>query len=151
VKLVADDPGEEPGRDAFRKYYWQHANMYATSYCFAEALSAFKRKFLRKEITESQYIANIREFIRLSLGTNLCIDEVPILDPKVIGEAERLIKTYKIDFLDCFQIVTIMHGRFSVLGPNSQSLLITADKELADVALRERVRVWNCRIEPSPV
>src|ERR1700729_3658078 len=112
VKLVADDPDEEPGRDVLRKYYWQNpANMYATSYCFAEALSAFKTKFLRRKITEAQYIGYCRNFIRQTIGGNLRKDEVSILSASVIDEAERLIKTYKIDFLDCFQIVTIMRGQ----------------------------------------
>jgi hypothetical protein len=38
VKLVADDSDEEPGRDVLRKYYHEHSNRYATSYCITEAL-----------------------------------------------------------------------------------------------------------------
>jgi predicted nucleic acid-binding protein len=116
VKLVADDPDEEPGRDVLRKYYHEHSNRYATSYCVTEAFSAFKGKFVRGQIAENQYIKYVRDFIRTVIGANLQIDEVPLLSPVVLGEAERLIKTYKIDFLDCFQIVTILQGRFRVLG-----------------------------------
>src|SRR5271156_1661070 len=98
VKLVADDPSEEPGREVLRKYYWGHAaRMYATSYCITEAFSAFKRKFLQGRITEDQYISYVRTFIRQFLGGNLRKDEVPILSPVVMSEAERLIKKYKID------------------------------------------------------
>lgn len=151
VKLVADDPEEALGRDILREYYWQHpANLYATSFSITEALSAFKGKFHRGKITESQYIRYVREFIRQTIGANLRIDEVPILSPVVVSEAERLIKAHKIDFLDCFQIVTIMHGQFKVLGPNSQSILITADHGLAKAARAEGARVWECTSEPAP-
>jgi predicted nucleic acid-binding protein len=151
VKLIADDPEDEPGRKAVREYYWQHTDsVYATSFSIAETFSAFKGKFRREQITESQYVKYVREFIRLTVGANLRIDEVSIFSSVVVRDAERLIKTYQIDFLDCFQIVTIMHGKFSVLGPNSQSLLITADDGLAKAARAEGAKVWNCRNEPAP-
>jgi predicted nucleic acid-binding protein len=151
VKLVADDPDEEPGRAALRKYYWGHTDsVYATSYCVTETFSAFKRKSQQHRITEDQYIKYVLDFCRLILGLNLRIDEVPILAPVVSTEAERLIKKHKIDFLDCFQIVTILHGRFPKLGPNSQSILITADRDLATAARAEGARVWECTSEPAP-
>ncbi len=151
VKLVADDPAEEPGRDVLRRYYWQHTDgMYATSYCITETFSVLKRKFLQGLITEANYIRYVQNFIRQFLGVNLRQDDVPILSPVVFSEAERLIKKHKIDFLDCFQIVTIMHGRFNVLGPNSQSILVTADEGLANAARAECVKVWECRSEPAP-
>jgi predicted nucleic acid-binding protein len=151
VKLVADDPDEEPGRDAVRKYYSGHRDsVYATSYCVTETFSVFKRKFLQRRITEDQYIKYVLEFLRLILGVNLRIDEVPILSPVVSTEAERLIKKHKVDFLDCFQIVTILRGRFRELGPNSQSVLITADRDLAKAARAEGARVWECTSEPAP-
>ena len=135
VKLVADDPEEEPGRDVLRTYYWHYAaSMYATSYCITEAFSAFKRKSQRGQITENQYIKYVQNFIQQILGANLRIDEVPILSSLVYTEAERLIKVYKIDFLDCFQIVTILRGQFHVLGPESKSILITGDRKLAEAA-----------------
>lgn len=151
VKLVANDPAEKPGRDAVRKYYHEHANMYATSYSVAETFSAFKGEFVRGEIAQNEYIKDVREFIRIVLGVHLQIDEVPILSPDVFSEAERLIKAHGIDFLDCFQIVTILRGRFRVLGPQSKSILITADRNLAKAARAEHARVWECTSEPAPV
>lgn len=124
VKLVADDPDEEPGRDALRKYYREHSNRYATSYCVTEAFSAFKLKFLRGRIPEAKYITYVHEFIRTVIGANLQIDEVSILLPIVRNEAERLIKTYKIDFLDCFQIVTVLAG---ALPPHGRRVAIDLD------------------------
>lgn len=151
VKLVADDPDEEPGREVLRQYYRDHSNRYATSYCVTEAFSAFKSKFLRKRIPEAQYITYVQDFIRTVIGANLQIDEVSILSPDVRKEAERLIQTHKIDFLDCFQIVTILRGRFRHSGPESKSILITADHGLARAARAEGVRVWECTTESAPV
>lgn len=151
VKLVADDPSEEPGRDCLRQYYRDHCgHQYATSYCVTEALSAFKMKFLRKQITEIQYIKYVHDFIRTIVGVNLRIDEVSILSPIVLSETERLIRTYKLDFLDCFQIVTILHGQFHMLGPASKSILVTADRELAKAARAEGAKVWECTTEAAP-
>lgn len=151
VKLVADDPDEEPGRDVLRQYYRENSSMYATSYCVTEAFSAFKWKFRRGRITEDQYIKYVKEFIHGVIGTSLRIDEVPILKPPVSTEAERLIQKYKIDFIDCFQIVTILHGQFRFLCNDSKSILITADHALAEAARAEGARVWEVTSEPAPV
>jgi hypothetical protein len=61
-----------------------------------------------------------------------------------------MIKQHGIDFLDCLQIVTILHGQFRHLGPNSKSLLITADEELAKAARAEGVNVWDCINDSAP-
>ncbi len=150
VKLVADDVDEEPGRSALRKYHREHAHPgYTTSFCIAETFGAFKLKFLRKKISEKEYLAYVRNFIRVT-GNTFQVDEVPILSPVVSSEAERLVARYKIDFVDCFQIVTIMRGRFRIFVGESQSILVTADHELAKAARSEGARVWECTIEPAP-
>ena len=151
VKLVADDVDELPGRDAVRAYYWPHAaHVYSTSYSVTEALSAFKSKYVRGRIVRDVYKLYIREFLKLTIGSNLRIDEVQILSPVVRDEFDRLIDTYDIDFLDCFQLVTIMHGEYGVLVGGSKSLLITADKKLAEAARKENVEAWYCVDEPAP-
>jgi predicted nucleic acid-binding protein len=151
VKLVADDADELPGRDAVRKYYWAHiAHVYSTSYSITEALSAFKVKYVRGRIARDLYKRYVREFLKLTIGSNLRIDELQILSPVVRNEFERLIDTYDIDFLDCFQLVTIMHGKYRIFVGRSKSLLITADKKLAEAARKENVDAWYCVDEPAP-
>jgi predicted nucleic acid-binding protein len=151
VKLVADDPDEVNGKDVLRAYYRSHcSSMYATSYCVAETLSVFKAKLNHRKITAERYIGYVQDFIRRIVGVNLRIDELPILSPTALIEGEQIFTKYGIDFIDCFQIVTILHGRFCVLGPNSQSILITADEGLAKAAIAEGARVWNCARDPAP-
>jgi predicted nucleic acid-binding protein len=150
VKLVADDVDEEPGRDVLRQYFGQCASHYTTSFCIAEAFGAFKLKFLRKKISEEQYIDDVRNFIRVTV--NQFKVEVSIVEYRVVvAETERLVAKYKIDFIDCFQIVTIMQGEFSFLAGPSQSILITADRGLAVAARAEKARVWECTSEPAPI
>jgi predicted nucleic acid-binding protein len=151
VKLVADDIDEEPGQQILRNDYWSHtASVYATSYCITEALSAFKRKLDRGRISQAQYLKYLRDFRGQLLGCNLRQEELPLLSPIVASETERLIKTYNIGIVDCFQIVTLRHGRYRVLGPNSKAILITADRGLAKAARAEGARVWECTREPAP-
>ncbi|HEV2495661.1 MAG TPA: hypothetical protein VG204_21595 [Terriglobia bacterium] len=152
VKLVDDGAGESKGRDALRKYYNEHTSMYSTSYCLAEAFGVFKRKFLGHEITEDQYVKYIQDLIGRTVGWKLQIDEVDILLPIVSSEAKRLISKWKrkVDFLDCLQVVTLLHGRKRVLVGESKSILITADKDLVKIARAEGARVWECESEPAP-
>ena len=149
VKLVADDDDEKDGRAALREFYNSHGHHYATSYCIAEALSAFKLKWLRKKITLGEYIKDVREFFRLVLS-HLTVDEVP-LSVEILDEADRLMKAHKIDFIDSIQLVTVLRGRFAHFAGESQSLFITADRKLAKAARKERVRVCDCTKEaPAP-
>ena len=151
VKLVADDRNEAPGREELRKYYRQHSGFLATSYCVSEALNVLKVKHMyRHELTKQEYLDTIKRFITGVIGGKLEIDELPILSPKLLQEAEILITKHTVDFIDCAQIVTVKHGRFSVLAGDSKSVLITADKELARVARQEGVRVWECTSEVPP-
>ena len=161
VKLVADDRDEEPGRDAVREYYHTNANMKATPYCVAETLSVFKRKFLVKKISRDEYKRYVKAFVHTIIGANLTIEEpqssewvgfgssiLPTL--KLLSEAETLLDKYEIDFIDCVQIANILHGKFSPLSGDSRSILITADRDLAQAARAETARVWECTSEPPP-
>ncbi len=150
VKLVADDPDDEPGRDVLRKYHQGHTSRYTTSFCITEALGALKRKFQRSRISEVQYLTSVKNLIRTTENTFHIDDEVSILQPAVSSEFEQLVTKYKIDFVDCLQILTILRGKFCVFGGPSQTILITADRELARVARAEKVRVWECSSEPAP-
>lgn len=161
VKLVADDRDEEPGREAVREYYHSNANMKATPYCVAETLSVFKRKYLTKKISRKEYKNYVKAFLERVIGANLSIEEpqslehigtgAPILATLgLLSEAERLLDKYDLDFVDCVQIVEILHGRYSHLCGDCQSILITADRDLAEVARAEGAKVWECTSEPPP-
>ena len=149
VRVVADDSDEVPGRDALREYFFKHGQYRATSYCVAEALSAFKTKWLRGKISQAEYIRDVQKFFRLVVSA-LHIEEVP-LGVQLRQAAERLIAAYEIDFVDSIQIVTLMSGQYSIFIGDSQSVFITADQTLAAAARREGARVWECGTEPCPL
>jgi predicted nucleic acid-binding protein len=150
VKLVAEDPDDEPGRNALRRYHNEHAHPgYTTSFCIAEAFGALKSKFLRHRISQAQYLKSVKDLIRVT-GNTFQIDELPILDPIVNSEFQRLSARYSLDFVDCLQIVTILKGQFRIFEGPSKSVLITADRELAKAARNEGARVWECSSEDPP-
>lgn len=150
VKLVADDVDEEPGRSILRQYYREHAHPgYTVSFCVAEALGALKRKFLKKKISKGQYLKGVNDLIR-EVGNHFQIDELEISLPVVRTEFENLVKKYELDFIDCLQIATLKHGKYRIFGGPSQSMLITADRELAKASRAEGGRVWECTTEAVP-
>ncbi len=150
VKLVADDPDEEPGRDILRKYHREHAHPgYTVSFCVAEALGALKLKFLRQKISETEYLKYVKELLRV-VGNTFQTDELEVLLPVVGKEFEQLVGKYKLDFIDCLQIATLKHGKYRIFDGPSKSILITADHKLAEAARSEGARVWECSSEDPP-
>ncbi len=143
VKLVIDSPEEKDGRESLRRYVYSNSSFYTTSLCFAEALGVIKVKYWnKKKISMEQYLY---AFCRLY---NFTINEVPI--GASYPEMERIVRLYNIDVADAMQIVTLKNGMFSALGQGSKTILITADKALAEAADKEGLRVWNCKKEPWP-
>jgi predicted nucleic acid-binding protein len=150
VKLAANDPDEEPGRNNIRSYYQSEANFFATSQCLSEAIGVFKRKQLNGLFSQEEYIKTIKNFIGITVGGKLQIEEVPLLSPIWLKEAEKLMNKHGLDFVDCCQIVTLLRGKYSPFALDSKSILITADKDLAKAARAEGARVWLCTKEPPP-
>ena len=159
VKLVADDQDEEPGRAAVRKYFDSHTNKKAVPYCVAEALSVFKRKFLSKKISREEYKNYVRAFVRTigyleieepQFSEYMGLGSRTLPTHKLLHEAEKLLNKHNLDFIDCVQIANILHGRYSPFCGDSQSILITADEDLAKVAKAEGAKVWDCINEPPP-
>lgn len=150
VKLVADDPDEEPGRGILRRYHREHAHPgYTVSFCVAEALGALKLKFLRQKISETEYLKYVKDLIRV-VGNTFQTDELEILAPIAGSEFERLVTKHRLDFVDCFQIATLKHGKYRIFEGPSKSILITADRNLAKAARSEGARVWECTSEEPP-
>jgi predicted nucleic acid-binding protein len=152
VKLVADDADDHPGRELLRRYFDAHtqAFMHTTSYCFVEAISVLKRKLLQKKIDWPTYRTCIQKLL-LYRENRLQIDEVDAF--QFLGEANLLMTKYekeKLDFVDCFQILTLRNGRFSIFVGPSSPILITADRALAAAARAEGGTVWECTSEPVP-
>lgn len=141
VKLVVDENGSE----RIRKYFTEKSVFWTTSLCFAEALGVLKVKhFYRKEITEEKYLSASEELVAHLRNGSISIEEVDITQISTFNEVEKISKSYSIDLADAFQIVTMKKGFPSSLEGDSKTIFITGDSDLAQAAIKEGLRVWDC-------
>ena len=146
VKLVVDEGDCGPVRQFFKS----NTNFCTTLLCLAEAIGVLKGKWSRNEITADEYLVATRRLVIDAWGKRIEIDDVGFINPSVNSQVETMARKHSLDVSDALQLVTILNGRYSVLGPNSASVLITADAGLAAAASSEGVRVWNCRVGQGP-
>ena len=148
VKLVIDEGDHAPVREFFQT----NGHFCATSLCLAEALGVVKgmRKRRHGPISEEQYFAATRELIIHAWGGKIEINNVDLFSPEGLGPVEALARKHALDLSDALQIHTILRGTYSVLGPQSSSVLITADGPFAKAAAAEGIRTWNCIATPLP-
>ena len=146
VKLVID----EGDHQAVRSFFHSDTNFCATSLCLAEALGVIKGKWNYGRINEEQYYSSTRELIIWAWGKKIEIDDIGLFSPEGLQAVEDLARKYKLDLSDALQLQTIMRGTYSRLGPNSASVLITADGKLAKAAEAEGIRSWNCIVSELP-
>jgi len=146
VKFVVDEGDCAP----VRQFFNANANFCTTSLCLAEAIGALKRKWERGEIKTDDYFRAIRRLIVDAWGKRIEVDDSGFVDPSVQSRVETLARQHSLDVSDALQLFTILHGRYAVRGPNSASVLITADDKLEVAASSEGIRVWNCRTSQQP-
>ena len=140
VKLVVDEDDHEPVRQFFRA----NANFAATSLCVVEALGVIKAKWTHNRITEEEYFQATRWLVANASGKRIEVNDIGLFTFEGLSSVEALAKKHALDLSDALQLDTILRGRYAHLGPNSASVLITADKKLAVAAEAEGIPVWNC-------
>ena len=147
IKLLV----KEHDSSSLVEYFFEgRRSFYMTSLCFAEALGVLKAKyFYHNQMTEKGYLNRSYLLTVWVRDRRIKLDEVPLTEPKVFEEVETIVKKYHIDTSDALQIVTIKKGKFNNFAGESQSLLITADGDLAKAARNEGLIVWDCVHEPS--
>lgn len=147
VKLVV----EEDFSDRVRSYAFAPSQSWrlCTSYCLVEAMNVLKAKANREELSNRGYIAGSRRLVRLVKTETVRLVQTNFLFLDSFAEAERLVRSYAIDFLDAFQIISISTS-WSYLAPPSRPLLITADCKLAEAAEQEGIQAWFCRETHRP-
>jgi predicted nucleic acid-binding protein len=150
VKLVIDERGSAEIRSYFKERGDQGFEFYMTSLCFVEALSALKTKWEKNELNKEDYVGACGQLIALLAISDLQLDELSLTDLDIYLKTKQIVREYDIDFSDALQVVTVKHGRWSLLSGESQSLLITADGPLARAARGEGLVVWDCLREPPP-
>lgn len=145
VKLVLN----EQYSTRIRAYVKANSWRVCTSYCFIEALGALKLKKERGELSERGYIACSRRLISMVKNSYIKILEGNFPSLASFVEAERMVKTHNIDFLDAFQIISVRDS-WHYLAPPSKPILITADNGLSKAAAKEGIKLWYCRETHRP-
>ncbi len=148
VKLFVNEDGSEK----LKKYLGDKSVIWTTSLCFAEALGVLKCKcFYRKEITREKYMELAEDLLAHLRNGTLSIVEVDITQMATFNEVEKITKSYSLDLVDAFQIVTMKDSFITNLEGDSKTIFITGDKPLACSAKHEGLRVWNLMKEDLPL
>ena len=156
IKLVID----EDDCAIIREFFLNNVNFCTTSLCMSEALSRIKGlwkkgKAGQAKLTMEQYLVSTRNLLgnthtlRKAHG-KIEIDENILSDSSTHLKVEEIARSNKLDLSDALQLYTIKNGKYSHLGPESASILITADKKLATAAGDIGIRAWNCSKKSAP-
>lgn len=149
VKLFLD----EEGSNRLRDYYCNHVNFCCTEMTFYEAMNVLKAR-LFKSNKKNQYFESIKKLKIMGWGFTikgkLEIETIHITDHNIFKEVYDMAITYDIDLADAIQLYAILKGKYSVLGSESKTVLITADKKLEKSAKKNGIRVWNCEKDNKP-
>ena len=146
VKIVVD----EGDHDAVRSFFVANFNLGATSLCVMEALGVLKGKWTHRRISDDIYFGATRQPVRYVSGRKIEVEDIDLFTYQGLDAVQARAKKHHLDLSDALQLETILRDTYSHLGPNSASVLITADAGLATAAAAEGVRVWNCIKEAQP-
>jgi hypothetical protein len=115
-----------------------------------EALGVLKGKWAHGRLTEDEYHVATRKLVVEAASKRIEVDDVGLFSFEGLKAVQALAKKHSLDLSDSLQLETILRGKYSHLGPNSASVLVTADGGLAAAARVEGIRVWNCISEAVP-
>lgn len=147
AKVYCDEPCSDVARDYFRS----RATKYTTPFCFYEAMNVLKGKWKHKgQLTIDQYLEAAFRLTAWYGASSSKVNNLNFTEPATFDEAKAIAERNRLDLSDAFQILSVKKGYFSVLVNESSTVLVTADKELAEAARTEGLRAWNLMLEPAP-
>jgi len=147
AKVYSDEPCSDVARDYFRS----RATKYTTPFCFYEAMNVLKGKWKHKgQLTIDQYLEAAFRLTAWYGASSSKVRDLNFTEPTTFAEAKEIAERSQLDLSDAFQILSVKKGYFSVLVNESSTVLVTADKELANAARAEGLRTWNLMLEPAP-
>jgi predicted nucleic acid-binding protein len=143
---------DEPGAVAVREYFNRRPTVYTTEFCFHEALSILKTKWRRvKTLSRDEYLAAAHELTIWFMGVHRTLPEITLHDRDYYPRVRDLAIRTGLDYSDALQLASLKHGNYASLARESQTVLTTADRELARAARAEGLRVWLVLDEETPV
>ena len=84
------------------------------------------------------------------MGSSKTLPEVQLRDHEFYPSVRDLALRTGLDYSDALQLASLKYGRYSSLARESQTVLTTADCELAKAARTEGLRVWSVLDEAPP-
>ena len=144
----------EAGSDILRQYLRKQPTVYTTLFCYFESLSVLKvKRFYKKSpenITDEEYHKAAFELSAWFSASSKHLPDLDLVDPLTFPKVQSIAHRHTLDLSDVFQILSVISGFFSPLCGDSKTILVTADKRLAEAARAEGARVWNPLAEPPP-
>ena len=148
VKVFVDEPGGGPVRQYFAN---ASPTKYTTPYCYYEALNVLKSKWMyRGELTRAAYLDAAFHVTVWFQASSRKIKDPDLTHPPTFVRAREIVERHSVDLSDAFQVLSVKEGYFSRLINDSQTLLVTADKRLAEIAEAEGIKPWYCLGGPAP-
>ncbi len=134
----------ESGSKELRKHFFSDGVVCATtSFCFHEALSVLKTKWVSKNrpdnISKEQYLAGCEDLCAMVEDQSIQVDEISISNRRTFEESQQLVSKHGIDLSDALQLVTLKRGMFARLDAGSP-ILITEDVAIIEAARKENLR-----------
>lgn len=137
--------------DILREYWGREPTKFTTSLCFYETISVLKaHHFNRGTIDLETYQKATLDLCSWFATVSESIKELHFLSPEIFFKAQKTAERYKLDLSDAFQLLSLQEGFFSQMRGESETILVTADKPLAEAARMEGLRVWYLMEEPIP-
>jgi len=135
VKLVVD----EKDSTKLRQYFYEADSVaITTSFCFYEALSVLKTKWVKTNradtISEKTYLTACLELSALIENGNIQLEELSFYDSKSLRESIDISREHNIDLSDSFQLVTLSKGMIAKLDPKITPILLSEDKGINKAA-----------------
>ncbi len=92
-----------------------------------EALGVLKGKWTHGRLTKDEYHAATRKLVLEAASNRIEVDDVGLFTFPGLKAVQALAQKHSLDLSDSLQLETILRGKYSHLGPNSASVLDTAD------------------------
>ena len=147
IKIYCD----EPCSGIVRQYFNLRTTNYTTPICSYEAMNILKGKWKHKgQLTHDQYVDAAYSLTAWYGASSTQIKDLDFIDPLTFFNAKEIAHRSKLDVSDAFQVLSVKSGFFSSFANKFKTVLVTADKELADAARSEGLIAWNVMQEPAP-
>ncbi|MES2205901.1 MAG: type II toxin-antitoxin system VapC family toxin [Pseudomonadota bacterium] len=148
VKIFTD----EDGSDIVQKYFYKSTTKYTTPFCYYEALSVLKVKWLyRKLISHEEYKDAACKLTYWFSDSIQYIHDIDLTNIETFNKVIEISTNNNLDISDAFQILSVKEGYFSRLINDSKTILITADKDLSTAARNEGLKAWYFLKEQQPL